>query len=122
VGDAQGATDTGFRGFTWTPWASSYAPPYRVHGVFGVSADPFEPLAEWSCCPQVAQLAKLEAYQRRHGHCNVPAGWAEDPELAYWVQRQRVSIAVGEPVITCASPPSARKDTYDQSCYCARSG
>jgi hypothetical protein len=27
-------TDTGFRGFTRTPRASSYAPPCRVYGVF----------------------------------------------------------------------------------------
>ena len=29
-----GETDTGFRGFTWTPWASSSSPPHRVYGVF----------------------------------------------------------------------------------------
>ena len=28
-----------------------------------------------------AQLAKLKAYQCRHGDCNVPRKWAEEPEL-----------------------------------------
>jgi hypothetical protein len=32
-GKRRGETYTGFRGFTRTPWASSYAPPYRVYGV-----------------------------------------------------------------------------------------
>ena len=30
----QGERDTGFGGLTWIPWASSYAPPYRLYGVF----------------------------------------------------------------------------------------
>jgi hypothetical protein len=36
-----------------------------------------------------AQLAKLEAYKRRHGDCNVPRSWAEDPALGFWVKYQR---------------------------------
>jgi hypothetical protein len=36
-----------------------------------------------------AQLAKLKAYMRRHGDCSVPQGWAEDPPLGRWVQKQR---------------------------------
>jgi hypothetical protein len=38
-----------------------------------------------------AQLAKLKAYKIKHGDCNVPKGWAEDPRLGRWVctQRQR---------------------------------
>ena len=36
-----------------------------------------------------AQLAKLKAYTREHGDCNVPSDWAEDPALAGWVDRQR---------------------------------
>jgi hypothetical protein len=36
-----------------------------------------------------AQLAKLKVYKRRHGDCNVPARWAEDPQLGNWVTRQR---------------------------------
>ena len=36
-----------------------------------------------------AQLAKAKQYKRRHGDCNVPQGWAEDPKLGSWVNRQR---------------------------------
>jgi hypothetical protein len=36
-----------------------------------------------------AQLAKLAAYKRRHGDCNVPRGWTEDPPLGRWVGTQR---------------------------------
>ena len=36
-----------------------------------------------------AQLAKLEAYRRRHDDCNVPVGWGEDPGLSRWVKDQR---------------------------------
>ena len=35
-----------------------------------------------------AQLAKLQAYKRRHGDCNVPQGW-KDPRLGKWVVNQR---------------------------------
>jgi hypothetical protein len=35
------------------------------------------------------QLARLGAYKRRHGDCNVPRGWAEDPPLGSWVKKQR---------------------------------
>jgi hypothetical protein len=31
----------------------------------------------------------LHAFLRKHGHCDVPEGWTEDPELARWVVRQR---------------------------------
>ena len=34
-------------------------------------------------------MAKLKAYKWRHGDCNVPRGWAEDPRLANWVANQR---------------------------------
>ena len=34
-------------------------------------------------------LIKLEEYQRVHGDCNVPHGWAEDPGLGNWVNTQR---------------------------------
>jgi hypothetical protein len=34
-------------------------------------------------------LAKLEAYKRVHGDCNVPQRWAEDPALRMWVTNQR---------------------------------
>ena len=36
-----------------------------------------------------AQLAKLKKYRRKHGDCNVPTGWAEDPRLGTWVKNQR---------------------------------
>jgi hypothetical protein len=36
-----------------------------------------------------AQLAKLKAYKRKHGDCNVPNRWAEDPPLGNWVKNQR---------------------------------
>ena len=35
------------------------------------------------------QLVKLRNYKRRHGDCNVPARWAEDPRLGNWVSNQR---------------------------------
>jgi hypothetical protein len=41
-----------------------------------------------------AHLTKLEAYKREHGDCNMPQGWAEDPRLANFVQRQRVEKKV----------------------------
>jgi hypothetical protein len=39
--------------------------------------------------PWEAQLARLAAYKRQHGDCNVPLGWAEDPKLGNWADRQR---------------------------------
>jgi hypothetical protein len=36
-----------------------------------------------------AKLGKLKAYKRKHGDCNVPGGWAEDPPLGRWVNTQR---------------------------------
>jgi hypothetical protein len=36
-----------------------------------------------------AQLAKLKAYKGKHDNCNVPARWAEDPQLGRWVCAQR---------------------------------
>ena len=36
-----------------------------------------------------AQLAKLKAYRHRHGDCNVPQRWVEDPTLGRWVNDQR---------------------------------
>jgi hypothetical protein len=31
----------------------------------------------------------LVAYKNQHNHCKVPKGWAENPDLADWVNRQR---------------------------------
>jgi hypothetical protein len=36
-------------------------------------------------------LAKLKVYKRKHGDCNVPRGWAEDPRLGQWVKEQRAT-------------------------------
>ena len=36
-------------------------------------------------------LAKLKVYKRKHGDCNVPRGWAEDPRLGHWVKEQRTT-------------------------------
>jgi hypothetical protein len=36
-----------------------------------------------------AQLAKLRKYRRKHGDCNVPRGWTEDPGLGSWIANQR---------------------------------
>jgi hypothetical protein len=46
------------------------------------------------------RLAKLKAYKQTHGDCNVPQGWAEDPPLGRWVNKQRVgrkALDRGEP-------------------------
>jgi hypothetical protein len=42
-GAEQGETDRGFRGLARTPWASSYAPPYHLYGVFRAPSYPLEP-------------------------------------------------------------------------------
>ena len=34
-------------------------------------------------------FADLVAYRDKHGDCNVPLRWSENPRLASWVQRQR---------------------------------
>jgi hypothetical protein len=36
-----------------------------------------------------AQLAKLKAYKRKHGDCNVPQVWPENAPLGSWVHTQR---------------------------------
>jgi hypothetical protein len=36
-----------------------------------------------------ARLARLSAYKRKHGDCNVPCDWAKDTQLANWVGDQR---------------------------------
>jgi hypothetical protein len=35
------------------------------------------------------KLARLVGYKEAHGDCNVPRGWAEDPQLGRWVNMQR---------------------------------
>ena len=34
-------------------------------------------------------LASLTAFAERHGHCNVPRTWPEDPQLNWWVTKLR---------------------------------
>lgn len=45
---------------------------------------------EWDDC-----FARLTRYKHAHGHCDVPRGWVEDPELAAWVERQRRQEQLG---------------------------
>jgi hypothetical protein len=54
-----------------------------------------DPLVYWA-----AQLERLAAYKASHGDCNVPQGWAEDRQLANWVNAQRAlkrKLDRGEP-------------------------
>ena len=47
-----------------------------------------------------AQLAWLTVYKVVHGDCNSPKGWAKDPPLGNWVNRQRTlknKLDLGEP-------------------------
>ena len=58
-------------------------------------------------------LASLRAYKCRHGDCNVPGRWAEDPRLANWVNRQRTgkkNLDRGEP---CKGMTAARAAKLD---------
>ena len=36
-------------------------------------------------------FAELVAYRAKHGDCNVPLRWSENPRLGLWVHRQRQS-------------------------------
>lgn len=40
-------------------------------------------------------FADLAQFKEKHGHCNVPLHWPEDPELARWVDDQRRAWAQG---------------------------
>jgi hypothetical protein len=60
-----------------------------------------------------AQLAKLKAYKRKHGDCNVPARWAEDPPLGRWVSNQRrhkKALDRGEPSLGITAARTAMLD------------
>jgi hypothetical protein len=53
-------------------------------------------------------LASLRAYKCRHGDCNVPRSWAEEPPLGRWVDKQRAckkQLDRGEP---CRGMTAAR--------------
>ncbi len=42
-----------------------------------------------------AMVAQLKAFQRKHGHCNVPHAWAPNPELALWLYGVRCNKRSG---------------------------
>jgi Helicase associated domain len=39
---------------------------------------------------------QLQEYRARHGHCNVPAGWTDNRQLANWVGVQRATKTAGK--------------------------
>ncbi len=41
-------------------------------------------------------FAALVEYRQRHGHCNVPYGWTENPALAKWVKGMRAAQKRGD--------------------------
>jgi len=41
------------------------------------------------------RLGQLQSFKERHGHCNVPRGWPENPSLSYWVINQRYKLRKG---------------------------
>ena len=45
---------------------------------------------ETLCSSWDTRLGKLKDFRERFGHCNVEAGWNEDPALAGWVSAQRL--------------------------------
>ena len=45
------------------------------------------PVSCWKKWPE--NFARLAAYKNKHGDCNVPRHWPEDPQLGDWVRRQR---------------------------------
>jgi hypothetical protein len=58
-----------------------------------------------------AQLAKLTAYKRKCGNCNVPQRWAEDMPLGRWVATQRQckrQLDRGEPSKIMTAPRAAK--------------
>ena len=58
-------------------------------------------------------LAKLEAYRRSHGDCNVPVTWAKDPRLGKWVRHQRTrkkALDRGEPSERMTAARAAKLD------------
>ena len=44
----------------------------------------------------MAMRQELLAFEREHGHCNVPEVYPENQELGMWVKRQRVTRAAGQ--------------------------
>jgi hypothetical protein len=53
----------------------------------------------WSIDPQLAwekRFRELEAFKKKHKHCNVPRSYPPNQPLAYWVDRLRASKSKGE--------------------------
>ena len=42
------------------------------------------------------RFAELRTFKATHSHCNVPDSWAENPQLAAWVRKQRTSKKKGK--------------------------
>lgn len=40
--------------------------------------------------------SRLRTYKKRHGDCNVPGIWKQDPSLQFWVQGQRKLKEMGQ--------------------------
>lgn len=40
--------------------------------------------------PWMLQFENLKAFKRKHGHCNVPQKFPQDPRLGIWVNKQRM--------------------------------
>jgi hypothetical protein len=58
-------------------------------------------------------LAQLKAYAHRHGDCNVPRRWADDPQLGRWVDSQRYckkKLDRGEPSLGMTAARVAKLD------------
>src|SRR5207237_6426274 len=41
------------------------------------------------------RIAELKAFKARHGHCDVPSTWKENPGLAGWVAQRRTFYRQG---------------------------
>ena len=41
------------------------------------------------------RFEELTAYKEVHGDCNVPRAWPENPQLGYWVAKQRTAYTKG---------------------------
>jgi len=41
-------------------------------------------------------FSALVDFKKTHGHCDVPYGWLDNPELGDWVRRQRIEIRIAK--------------------------
>jgi hypothetical protein len=63
--------------------------------------------------PWEGWLTQLKVYKRKHGNCNVPRGWAEDPGLGRWVglvRRYKRALDRGKPVVGMTAARVAKLD------------